>query len=432
MKQVFVILAGIALGACSCSLFGSGQDSAKKNKAVTVLDPADPGEKTSPEVIPASQSTPDSLLIKPSLRAEKGRYSIALLLPFSLDQLSLDQLREQNPSKRNRPLVSLGIYEGVLMAIDSLRTRGAGLDLYVYDTHNSADEIRRITAKPEFSQIDLIIGPLFELEIQEAASYARQQGIPIVSPLRKPTGHQRYPSFYAINPGEEELMRLLGASMEVSERRSNIILVHQNQGEESALCEAFKKGFSDSFRLAQVRELVTTYRLTGLDAQLSGVQPNVLIIPSRDEVFVNALSRRLAGLKSQYDIRVYGLEEWRKFESITPDYFNRIKLHYLTHYWSGIRPEFRQRFEDVYRERYHALASEYVYCGYDLMLYFGRMLQVYGLNWPESAKMPGRFPGMNDAFRFRPVSGEAAGTDHQSNELLHVVRYQNDEFVVAP
>ncbi len=421
-----------ALIASVLAMSCSSSRSAQRDKP-TVLAPA---STTDAEILTPenkSETGTGSPEVDPDSKPAAGRFQVALMLPFTLDQRSLDQLRDQNPLKNNRPLVSLGLYEGVLMALDSLKKHNPGFDLFVYDTRNSAEEVRRITAKPEFRQTDLIIGPLFELELQEATSYARQEGIPIVSPLRKATGQQRHPSFFAINPGEEDLLKLLGNELDRTERRSKILVIRQENEDDARLSLAFRSGVSDSSRRAQVLEIITNYRLSGIESHFSSVQPNILVVPSRDEVFVNALCRRLAGLRYTYNIQVYGLEDWREFGSITPDNFEKINLRFPVSYWPGIKPGFSSSFDLAYRERYHSPPSEYVFRGYDLMLYFGRLLQVNGRKWPDPDKLPTRFAGMNDQFRFLAIpAATPSEPDHLSNRVLHIVRYQDNEFVTSP
>jgi ABC-type branched-subunit amino acid transport system substrate-binding protein len=376
-------------------------------------------------------STDDTLSApKPALIGSR-RYAVALLLPFSLDQLSLDQLREKNALKRNRPLVSLGLYEGALLALDSLRHYGVQLDVYVRDTRNSPEVVRRVLAERELQEADLIIGPLFDLELQEALSFARQKGIPLINPLRKPGGQQRYPNLYAVNPGEEILLRQLGADLEQRERRSRVLIVRQDKSEEVALAQAFRSGFRDTLALRNLHEVATDFRLSQLQSHLSEALPNALVVPSRDEVFVNALCRYVSGLGNRYEIRVYGLEEWKKFQSVTPEHYERIHWHYPTHYWPEEASDFSRQLDRACRERFGAPATEYVHTGYDLMFYFGRMLGQYGGKWP--AALPPRFRGMMQSFAWQPVGQEqGAEADHMANLKLHVIRFDRYRFVAAP
>ncbi len=367
---------------------------------------------------------------KPSLPGSE-RYAVALLLPFSLDQLSLDQLREKNALKRNRPLVSLGLYEGVLLALDSLERYGVQLDVYVRDTRNSPEVVRRLLAEREIQEADLIIGPLFDLEMQEALSFARQKGIPLVNPLRKPGGQQRYAGLYALNPGEEMLLRQLGTDLERRERRSRILLVRQEKSEEVSLAQAFRTGFQDSMALRNLKEVATDFRLSQLQSHLTEALPNVLVVPSRDEVFVNALCRFVSGLGDRYEIRVYGLEEWRKFQSVTPEHYERIHWHYPTHYWPEEPLAFSQQMDKASRERFGAPATEYVHAGYDLMFYFGRLMHQYGEKWP--ATLPQRFRGMQHSLNWQPVLTEQDGEpNHIVNIQMRIIRFERYRFAALP
>lgn len=76
-------------------------------------------------------------------------YNIAILMPFMLNEEKID-------SKTN---AYLDFYKGFILAADSLKTSGAKVKIYAYDTYRSVDSVKVLLQRPEISQMDVIITP---------------------------------------------------------------------------------------------------------------------------------------------------------------------------------------------------------------------------------------------------------------------------------
>ena len=435
-----LLTAFLALSVSSCALFQKGTSGGDP----VVLAPRGPEQPIDSVLatLPDPMGVPvdsirqaiDAVALDPPV--------IAWLLPFTLDQRSLEELRTRDEQKRNRPLVGLGFWEGALLAADTLRRQGIPLDLYAFDTRNSPDEVRRIGQRPEMANVDLIIGPVFNRPMQEALAFAKQKGIRVVSPLRAQGLLPGHDNLYAVLPPNDVLIEQLGEYLEASRRRDNIIVLRRDSAEEVRMTERFLAGFRDTTQRDRITVLVSDYKLNGLIDTLSLVGENAIIVPSRDEVFVNAVTRTLATVAAsgEYQLTVYGLPEWRRFESIPPDYLDRIHWHYPTHYWSEESTGFTQAFEAGFRKRFHGPPSELSYLGYDLTLFFAhRLLEERRNKRYADEPMPSmdKYPGMNDAFRFEPtlpplapvVSNKLEAT--WVNRQWHLVRYHEFGFEVV-
>lgn len=93
----------------------------------------------------------------------------ALLLPLSVG-------REANSNY-------LDFYQGFLLGLDSVRRRGFSVDLGVYNTGRDSVKLRGILESPQFADVDLIVGPVYEEELYPVIRFAEERRIPVVSPL---------------------------------------------------------------------------------------------------------------------------------------------------------------------------------------------------------------------------------------------------------
>ena len=98
----------------------------------------------------------------------RSKYKIALFIPLYLDEI--DRIYISQPTDDQikkaffKPFSFIEFYEGILIAVDSMKKKGLSLDLYVFDTNNDSNTVKRILAKPEMPF------PLFESVSSTAVS----------------------------------------------------------------------------------------------------------------------------------------------------------------------------------------------------------------------------------------------------------------------
>ena len=75
------------------------------------------------------------------------------------------------------------MYDGILLAADTLRSLGLDINLYPYDIKSDTVQITRLINSGKLAEMDLIIGPVYSHNLTAVASYAGGLGIPVVSPV---------------------------------------------------------------------------------------------------------------------------------------------------------------------------------------------------------------------------------------------------------
>ena len=101
---------------------------------------------------------------------------MAVLFPFKINDFDAVQR-----ARANQYLFDL--YEGIKLAKMQLQDEGITVNLFAYDIDNAISRTTELLANPAFAQTDLIIGPLYAEPNRLVATFAAQNGIPLVNPI---------------------------------------------------------------------------------------------------------------------------------------------------------------------------------------------------------------------------------------------------------
>ncbi|MCG8523888.1 MAG: LysM peptidoglycan-binding domain-containing protein, partial [Pseudomonadales bacterium] len=144
----------------------------------------------------------------------------------------------------------LQFYEGVLLAVDSMKSAGMKINLSVFDTQRNSDSIRQFIYSEEFLETDLIIGPVYQSVQKEVAQIAAKNRIPIVSPLASQSDLINSNSqYYQINPTREYVAERTAEMVAEEYFNSNFIIVRTKEfggTPEGKLVELMQEKFFNS------------------------------------------------------------------------------------------------------------------------------------------------------------------------------------------
>src|SRR5580704_15086478 len=107
-------------------------------------------------------------------------HTIAIFVPLYLD--SVFDATEYRFDKNFPKFLNQGLefYEGAQLALDSLQTEGAHLDVHIYDTRSSHNSITQILKDEAFQQVELIIGHVTNGDLRQLADAALHKNIPFI------------------------------------------------------------------------------------------------------------------------------------------------------------------------------------------------------------------------------------------------------------
>ncbi|MDE6482222.1 MAG: LysM peptidoglycan-binding domain-containing protein [Rikenellaceae bacterium] len=261
-------------------------------------------------------------------------------------------------------------YQGVLIALDSIKREGASVNLKLYDTSHDSSKIYSLISSGDMADVDLMIGPVYGDTFGIMAEYARARKIPIVSPLAEVNCADN-PYVYQMAP-------------DASAHYDKIApLLH---GKHVVIIDT---GDDDSLFVDYVRRHTTDYSVLSFDRT---AKPDV-IVPSmpygRETVFVVASKSK--EMTDQVISKLLGLKmltAGHKHMSVVvssrisrmgldPASLFRLGVNYVTSYHVDRSDLLVRKFDADYIRRFGKVPSLYAYKGYDVaMFFFGTMLEM--------------------------------------------------------
>jgi len=318
-------------------------------------------------------------------------FNIILLLPLFLEDnlLKLNRYR-RNSDKKHKMFYKntqnfIEIYEGILLALQKLKTQGLSVNITVYDTKKDSKIVKDIMENLNYPNIDLIIGPVYSKNINIVANYAKTHHVNLVSPLsQNNTLINNNPFVFQVIPSNE--MRIKKTS-EVFKKLNNksFVIIHNGTEKEKKLIDIYKEKLCSPVLFQEISKGISLktvdYSIGGVerveDALSVGVE-NIVIIPSTEEVFVTQAINQLDTLTTNYNIKLIGSSKWEHFQSINLENLKKLSFQYVSPSFIDYSDKYVDMFVKEYRLTYKTEPSVYSFEGYDIMYYFANALRKYG------------------------------------------------------
>ncbi|TRX55979.1 ABC transporter substrate-binding protein [Fulvivirga sp. M361] len=372
------------------------------------------------EIIDRFQLTPEDFNVitieKPVFKKE---YKIAMLYPFMVKDLEPDERKKFNQ-------FVLDIYQGVELAVDSLRGKGVSLKLYTYDTRRDEKVTQMILEKDELKGMDLIIGPFSSRLTAMVNQFSFTHRINVINPLRTDSdviGNNPYAFLY--NPSNETIGRRMGDYVIKNMDRKPGIIFYGESKSDSILAHAYKERVEkDSFNIIITKRIKKDATREILDILL--VSDKKLSAASSEEakeryrippdsishIFVASTndlisSKVISAVETRGDsVKVMGPADWLELSLIDYDAYRRLNVMLYAPVYKVKDSEMYDAFRQAYVRKHKVAPNKYVEIGYDLMMLVGNALDKYGkyfqIGWNKEELLEGsltvghRFKNSND------------------------------------
>lgn len=354
--------------------------------------------------------------------------NIALMLPFFItanDTMEANKKILKNREKlypKSIPFIEF--YEGVLVALDTLKKYGYNIHLTTYDTELDTFEVKKAFLNINKANTDIIIGPVYHKTFYTAARFAKQKGIPIVSPLAANTCCTDNNEFI-IAANTPNKYRITASSLYFSQFvDQNFVLIHNGHIREFDMMENYKQALCTSvedsiyFNNIAFKEIYFAETgIEGIEDALSNSAQNIIIIPSNDQGYVSDIVTRLFQYNKKYDIQLYGLSKWETFDNIELKYMYELNLHFPTSNFIDYDNYLITSFVENFRQRFSTEPSKFTFQGYDLTMYFTNAISKY----PERLQLclpEIKSEGLQMRYDFRQENGNG-GMVNRGVYLMH-------------
>jgi LysM repeat protein len=332
---------------------------------------------------------------------ENSSLKLAMMLPFRA--IEYDTIEAKDIFKNNRLVnITTDIYLGASMAVDSLIKLGIDIELSVFDTGRKDTKLDSILTATDFSNTDVIIGPLYSEEVPKVAV---RSGTSVVFPVysKKQTSfksskiiktfadrevHQEGLINYIYNNYGNENILIIGDSSTTSIRNSNLIksklLLHDSINEAQIIYPNLgyiRKDYVINALKAEVGNwviLATDNRVISSD-----VINSLISLPveepeeeeeEEDEEEEESDEPEMQILPEDTVIKVFGIFKSSQFDRIDNNKLAKLGFTFTSDtFYEESSPEI-QLFNQQYFNQNHVYPSYYATKGFDIVFDVGMRL----------------------------------------------------------
>jgi len=363
---------------------------------------------------------------------KKSSYNIAVLFPFMLNQPGGD---------KNNQFV-LDLYDGIKIAVDSLKRAGTVIKLFAYDTEKDTAKVLNILKLTELASMDMIIGPVYPMHYNMVNEFGLAYQIPVINPLStnaKLLENNQY--IYLFQPllqtQCERASEYAAATFErvgtvpkdkpelKASTKNNVIILYDTEVKDSLLAwqysESIKaKGFEvvviekvDKTKGTRIQEIFKdSVRLTTVH-HVFGASTDVAVAAN----IVSSLEI------SQQSIPVITISDWLNFKLLTFEQLERRRIHFIQPDFIDYENSIVKNFKKKYTETRNVFPTSYAYQGFDLLYFFGGLMGKYGTYFEPQLNQLGFVRG-------RTLAGFDY-TESNSNLFVPITKFENGILKVA-
>lgn len=294
-----------------------------------------------------------------------GAVKVAVILPFDASA--------KTQSAESRKMTNL--YQGFLLAVDSLKQRGVSIDVYAYDEASSYSSVDRVLAKPEMKGMHLIIGPVRHWNMKSVAEFAQANGAVHVVPLSNDSGlTDNRSSTFQVNISTSYLYEQVYNKFFAEHKEDNIILVDCNTGNDNV---DFISGLKQSLNQRSIAyKTASLSRPDELHSLMADNKKNVIVPTSGSAAAVAALCGKLDAmhLGKTHRVQLFGYPEWQAFTGNNERMLQKYNAQFFTTFFSNDESSRNQRFNSTFRkwfkqDQYKSI-PRYGELGFDIGAYF--------------------------------------------------------------
>lgn len=360
-------------------------------------------------------------------------YRMALLLPFLTN--TSDQTIVPEKSR-----LALQFYTGVKIALEQQASEkgAANIILDVFDAPLNDAEFQSLLNDRNLGKAQVIIGPIRSTQVQLAAAWAKQNRKILVSPESPNAGLSVLnPDFVQINPSLRAHCEGITQFIQDHYGDAAVTLVCKTkESDRLPYFQDYRRGGSlTPFKEWVVPDEIVNFDKFDFKPYLKSGKTAVFILPTwSNQDFVMAFFRKLKAVKGNSSVAIFGMPQWKTFESIEPEFLTALNVHITSAvYLNDALPEV-QAYQQTFYDATGTIPDEDGFNGYDVTRMVCNMLNQYGLSFPD--KLVGSaFRGLHGPFRFEKIFSTGATNDafnrydYLENKYIHMLKFDRYGFV---
>lgn len=387
----------------------------------------------------------------------KGSLDVAVLLPFYLSEnasrVEIDSSLIKGTKTYRVNSVTVGddwiypptvdfleMYEGILLASDTLRALGLNINIHTFDISDTI-EVTNLIKLGKLADMDLIIGPIYSHNLLSVSEYAKNFGIPVVSPvpLKNNSALIKNPTLFMASSSLEIAQKAI--AKKVGEFYDhNIVFIHADtlgvdddvkQFKDLIFKElSYKMPYEDikfkEFKFYS-RSMFNNDSINRLSQTLSDQSKNVVIIASEDQAVISEVIDNISGLARRFDIKLFSYPVIRELDKLEQKELFDMDMLVYTPYWIDYSKENVKQFNTSFMRKFHTqpLEKSYAWQGFDIAFYFMSGIAMDGKKFISHPEI--HFPDLLQS-EFEFIQKNPG--DGFENQKLFMVRYKKNYEVI--
>lgn len=290
--------------------------------------------------------------------------NLAVMLPFNLDKVVKTDTSNNATQriKKDRVLqISLDFYTGVLMAVDSAKNLGISTRVNTYDTQQSAGKVHAIINSNDFSDTDVVIGPILQSTAEAAASALQFKNVPVISPLTKKQVNS-LGNFLQTRPSDEMLSQAMISYISENAEGKNLVIIAD------ASSSAKKRELISFFPSAKI---VNPKEGSFIDQQelmaaLEEGKPNWVILEATKIGVLSNATSYLNSLADKYKVTLLTTDKNNSYDSdnVSNNHLGKLAFHYPS--VDRVYTDENNAFIKKYVKKYGVVPNTYAVRGFDV------------------------------------------------------------------
>lgn len=350
---------------------------------------------------------------------------MAILLPFNLQQLNNLKKGEEDEEEETKEdvlrkdvylQISLDLYSGIKMALDSVERMGIPVKAQTFDTQRNSKKLAQILNQHNFEDTRIMIGPLLPAHIEQTAKTLSRTNTAIFSPLTSAEINGSDKIFQS-RPSNLTKEQVLTEYLKSNQEDKNILIL--GDATNQTYISNLNAALSSTRRIKQAKkEYLQRSDLTKL---LDKEKPNWVIIETDDIGAINNAISNLNAIRSDYEIRVFtsNLSKINEAE-VESEYLSHLNFTYASVDRSDTATE-SNNFVKLYTQKYGISPSSYAIRGFDVTLDAILRSAAYDDIFEATTEVEGYTEYVENRFHYLPKS-----INGYYNNAVYLIQFDTD------
>jgi len=329
------------------------------------------------EAISRIESIPDSTLFNMNERKPQetdGTLTAALILPFALDDTATTNQKKM-----------VEFYQGMLLALDRLKSDNISINLKVFDSKSDDSSIRQLLDSGQLDDADILFGLKGANQIKEAAKWSTEHRIPLVLPLSSNADDVfSNPYIYQLNTPQSYFYQEIYNHFLKQFPNPNVIILDADEYRKNDFIDGLKNSLSEH-NVPYTKVMIDTAYQEIVNA-IDPDRQNIFIINTPGSEPLNTMLpvlQLITRTKSpDVETHLFGYPEYQIYATDHLDELYEVDTWFYSWFYTNNllkeSVDFNNSFRRAFSRQMMISYPSYASYGYDTGLYFLKGLAAYG------------------------------------------------------